>query len=109
VIGLLVRLRNLAKAGQVTARYGQYAFDNEGFVTCGHLEDLKMLVEQGAEPIEVLEDENGMNGHDFYLLDFKAIVSRGDADELLERELNKVINENWKVLMSHNSKVVFYK
>ncbi|WP_156909070.1 hypothetical protein [Alicyclobacillus pomorum] len=50
-----------------------------------------------------------MNNTQFYLVDFKNLVSRVDADAHLERELNKVITENWRVFMSKNGKVLLHK
>ncbi|CAM3856578.1 hypothetical protein ALPO108162_09590 [Alicyclobacillus pomorum] len=101
---MVVRLHNPTMANVVMSR-----FDAEGYVTCGHLEDIRMLVEQGCEIINVLEDETGMNNTQFYLVDFKNLVSRVDADAHLERELNKVITENWRVFMSKNGKVLLHK
>lgn len=106
---MIVKLYNPERANGVVARSRQYQFDAQGYVTCGHLEDIRMLVKQGCDFIEVLEDDTGMNSNDFYLIDFRAIVSRGDADEHLERELNKLIKENWKIFVSHNAKVLFHK
>jgi hypothetical protein len=106
---VIVRLHNPSRANGVVARSRQYQFDAQGYVTCGHLEDIRMLIQQGCDFVEVLEDDDYMNSNQFYLIDFRTIVSRGDADEHLERELTKVINENWKVFMSHNSKVLLYK
>jgi hypothetical protein len=106
---MVVRLHNPTMANVVMSRHAQYRFDAEGYVTCGHLEDIRMLVEQGCEIINVLEDETGMNNTQFYLVDFKNLVSRVDADAHLERELNKVITENWRVFMSKNGKVLLHK
>lgn len=93
----------------VISRHAQYRFDGEGYVTCGHLEDIQMLVGQGCEFINVLEDETTMNGNQFYLIDFKNLVSRVDADARLEQELSKVLTENWRVFMSKNGKVLLHK
>jgi hypothetical protein len=107
---LLVRLCNPARANAVIVRKAQYQFDENGYTTCGDLEDIAMLVkQQGCEIVEALEGDGGMNNnHQFCVVDFKTLAGQHQDDALLE-QLNKLRNEDWKPFLVKHGKALFYK
>ncbi|GIM44513.1 hypothetical protein DNHGIG_00620 [Collibacillus ludicampi] len=104
-----VKLINPEKANLVTSRQTQHRFDELGVcvVDGKYLDDIAMLIrEHYCTPFE-LEDD-GMEPK-LYLIDFKQIMARGDHDDALVKEIEKVVKEYYQPFICKDGRLLLFK